>query len=189
MQDLFGLCPFFDKSWTCISLQASIPVQYNGWAWAELDFENIGNLPKPEQMRNHQKSVIESIKKSIQKLDLDPKRINILGFSQGASLSLYSGLLNTSVFRTVVALSGFLPVKERIDDFDPKKVINLDVFMGHGKLDAVVPIQLGQNTLAGLKELGLKPTYVEYNSEHTISNECLQDVLKWVGNKNKIKEM
>ena len=158
MQDLFGLCPFFDKSWTCISLQASIPVQYNGWAWAELDFENIGNLPKPEQIRNHQKSVIESIKKSIQKLDLDPKRINILGFSQGASLSLYSGLLNTSVFRTVVALSGFLPVKERINDFDPKKVINLDVFMGHGKLDAVVPIQLGQNTLAGLKELGLKPT-------------------------------
>ena len=189
MQDLFGLCPFFDKSWTCISLQASIPVQYNGWAWAELNFENIGNLPKPEQMRNHQKSVIESIKKSIQKLDLDPKRINILGFSQGASLSLYSGLLNTSVFRTVVALSGFLPVKESINDFDPKKVINLDVFMGHGKLDAVVPIQLGQNTLADLKELGLKPTYFEYNSKHTISNECLQDVLKWIGNKNKNKEM
>jgi len=185
MQDLFGLCAFFDKSWTCISLQASIPVQYNGWAWAELDFENIGKLPKPEQMRNHQKSVIESIKKSIQKLDLDPKRINILGFSQGASLSLYSGLLNTSVFRTVVALSGFLPVKERINDFDPKKVINLDVFMGHGKLDAVVPIQLGQNTLAGLKELGLKPTYVEYNSEHTIPNECLRDVLKWLSDKNK----
>ena len=189
MQDLFGLCPFFDKSWTCISLQASIPVQYNGWAWAELNFENIGNLPKPEQIRNHQKSVIESIKKSIQKLDLDPKRINILGFSQGASLSLYSGLLNASVFRTVVALSGFLPVKERINDFDPKKVINLDVFMGHGKLDAVVPVQLGQNTLAGLKELGLKPTYIEYNAEHTIPNECLQDVLKWLSDKNKSKEV
>ena len=102
---------------------------------------------------------------------------------------MYSGLLNTSVFRTVVALSGFLPVKERINDFDPKKVINLDVFMGHGKLDAVVPIQLGQNTLADLKELGLKPTYVEYNAEHTIPNECLQDVLKWLIDKNKNGEV
>ena len=45
MQDIFGLSPVFDKDWTCISLQASIPVQYNGWAWAELDFENIGKLP------------------------------------------------------------------------------------------------------------------------------------------------
>ena len=88
-----------------------------------------------------------------------------------------------------MALSGFLPVKERINDFDPKKVINLDVFMGHGKLDAVVPVQLGQNTLAGLKELGLKPTYIEYNAEHTIPNECLQDVLKWLSDKNKSKEV
>ena len=63
MQDLFGLSPFFDKSWTCISLQASIPVQYNGWAWAELDFENIGNLPKPEQMINHQKKCCRIYKK------------------------------------------------------------------------------------------------------------------------------
>ena len=59
MQDLFGLSPVFDKDWTCISLQASIPVQYNGWAWAELDFENIGKLPKPEQMENHQIQVID----------------------------------------------------------------------------------------------------------------------------------
>ena len=30
MQDLFGITPFFEKHWTCISLQATIPVQYNG---------------------------------------------------------------------------------------------------------------------------------------------------------------
>ena len=184
MQDLFGLCPFFDKSWTCISLQASIPVQYNGWAWAELDFDNIGHLPKPEQMIKHQENVVESIRKSINHLDLDSKRINLLGFSQGASLSLYTGLLNTSLFNSVVALSGFFPVKERINDFDPDEVPNLNVFMGHGKFDPVVPLKLGQNTLEGLKDLRLEPTYKEYASEHTIPNDCLQDVIKWLNEKN-----
>ena len=119
MQDLFGLSPVFDKDWTCISLQASIPVQYNGWAWAELDFENIGKLPKPEQMDNHQIQVIDSINKCIEDLHLDPERVNLLGFSQGASLSIYSGLLNPDRFNSVVALSGFFQV-ERLGGINNK---------------------------------------------------------------------
>ena len=55
MQDLFGLAQIFGKGWNCISLQATIQVQYNGWAWADLDYTNIGKLPKPEQMIIHQK--------------------------------------------------------------------------------------------------------------------------------------
>ena len=41
-----------------------------------------------------------------------------------------------------MALSGFFP-KERINDFDPDEVPNLNVFMGHGKFDPVVPLKLG----------------------------------------------
>ena len=183
MQDLFGLCPFFDKSWTCISLQASIPVQYNGWAWAELDFENIGKLPKPEQMENHQIQVIDSINKCIEDLNLDPERVNLLGFSQGASLSIYSGLLNQDRFNSVVALSGFFPV-ERLGDINNKGLEKLDLFMGHGKLDPVVPINLGERTRDGLINLGITPSFYEYNSEHTISNDCLKDFMKWFRERN-----
>ena len=61
MQDLFGLSPVFDKDWTCISLQASIPVQYNGWAWAELDFTNLRELPLPQQKVESIEKIHESI--------------------------------------------------------------------------------------------------------------------------------
>jgi len=183
MQDLFGLSPVFDKDWTCISLQASIPVQYNGWAWAELDFENIGKLPKPEQMKNHQIQVIDSINKCIKDLHLNAKRVNLLGFSQGASLAIYSGLLNPTRFNSVVALSGFFPV-ERIDYINNKELGKLDLFMGHGKLDPVVPINLGQQTRDELIKLGIKPFFHEYNSEHTIPNECLKDIMQWLTERN-----
>ena len=184
MQDLFGLSPLFNQNWTCVSLQASIPVQYNGWAWAELDFQNIGKLPKPEQMKIHQGKVFESIEQCIKKLDLDPNRINLLGFSQGASLSIYSGLKNPNTFNSVVALSGFFPVKEISKEVDREAIRGLELFMGHGRLDPVVPIGLGHDTKNGLEDIGLNPKYVEYDSEHTISNECLNDILKWLEERN-----
>ena len=184
MQDLFGLSPLFNQNWTCVSLQASIPVQYNGWAWAELDFQNIGKLPKPEQMKIHQEKVIESIEQCIKKLDLDPKRINLLGFSQGASLSIYSGLKNPNTFNSVVALSGFFPVKEISKEVDREAIRGLELFMGHGRLDPVVPIGLGHDTKNGLIDIGVNPNYNEYDSEHTISNECLNDILKWLEERN-----
>ena len=93
MQDLDGLSHQFDESWTSISLQASIPVQFNGWAWADLDYNNLGILPKPEQMINHRKAVIESIDICISKLNIDATRIHLLGFSQGAALAMYCGLI------------------------------------------------------------------------------------------------
>jgi len=184
MQDLFGLSPLFNQNWTCVSLQASIPVQYNGWAWAELDFQNIGKLPKPEQMKIHQEKVFVSIEQCIKKLDLDPKRINLLGFSQGASLSIYSGLKNPNTFNSVVALSGFFPIKEISEQVDLEAVRGLKLFMGHGRLDPVVPIGLGHDTKNGLIDIGVNPNYNEYDSEHTISNECLNDILKWLEERN-----
>tara|TARA_S200000501_G_scaffold286725_1_gene271215 strand:+ start:615 stop:1286 length:672 start_codon:yes stop_codon:yes gene_type:complete len=184
MQDLFGLSPFFDNNWTCVSLQASIPVQYNGWAWAELDFQNIGKLPKPEQMKSHQEKVLDSINQCINDLDLDPERVNLLGFSQGASLTIYSGLMNPEKFNSVVALSGFFPVEEILDNINKENISSLDLFMGHGKFDSIVPLQLGQRTRRELIDLGMKPFFNEYDSEHTIPNECLKDLIDWLRARN-----
>ena len=183
MQDLFGLASFFGKEWTCISLQATIPVQYNGWAWADLDYNNIGKLPKPEQMKNHQEKVVESVEKSIDLLNLNPNKVNLLGFSQGAALSIYSGLKNFKLFNSVVALCGFFPVNEMKEDLKVGSK-NLNLFLANGILDQIVPIHLGQSTRDGLLNLGLELDYHEYDCEHTISNDCLQDLLDWLKNRN-----
>jgi len=184
MQDLFGLAPFFGKDWTCVSLQGTIPVQYNGWAWAELDYENIGKLPKPEQMQIHQKKVLQSIKKSIELLNLNPKKINLLGFSQGASLSIYTALKNSEYFSSVVALCGFFPVNQVKEVLALEAVKELNLFIANGRMDPVIPISLGHSTRDGLMDLGVKLDYHEYDCEHTISDDCLRDVMAWVRKKN-----
>ena len=52
--------------------------------------------------------------------------------------------------------------------------------MGSGKYDQIVPLSLSHTTRDGLIGLGLKPNYNEYDSEHTIPNDCLNEVLSWL---------
>lgn len=184
MEDLFGLAGIFPKDWTVVSLQASLPVQHQGWAWAELDFENLPRLPKPKQMEQHQESVIESINKSVQILNLDPERINLLGFSQGASLSIFSGLMNPLFYNSIVALCGFIPVEEVFKKVKNKSLSSIDLFMGNGIQDPVVPLALADKTFEDLINLKIKPIYKKYHSEHTISNDCIYDVLNFLRTKN-----
>ena len=59
-----------------------------------------------------------------------------------------------------------------------------DFFIGHGKLDPVVPLHLAQDTKKELLNLGAKCNYNEYDAEHTIHNDCLNDVLEWLRERN-----
>ena len=184
MQDLDGLSHQFDESWTSISLQASIPVQFNGWAWADLDYNNLGILPKPEQMRNHRKAVIESIDICISKLNIDATRIHLLGFSQGAALAMYCSLISPKKFCSVVSVCGFLPMDQIKEKIETDLVRHLNVLMVNGRQDSIVPLSLAKSTRDGIKSLGMKPDYKEYDMEHSISYDCLSDILTWLNAKN-----
>jgi len=43
---------------------------------------------------------------------------------------------------------------------------------------------MGRMTNLGLKKIGLSHTYNEYDTGHTISNECLNDILFWLQEKH-----
>ena len=185
MQDLFGLTPFFGSNWNCISLQASIPIQYNGWGWAELDPLNIRKLPNPDQIKMHYDKVIESIDRAVDILELDPTSINLLGFSQGASLSIYCGLNSPEKFKTVTALCGYVPEDNIRLKIDTTKERDIDIFMGNGTSDPLISISIAHASRDYLNSLaGVSTDYNEYDSEHTISNDCLNDVVNWLNQKN-----
>ena len=180
MEDLFGLSPFFPKNWNCISLQATIPLQFNGWAWAEIDFENILKVQNPAQIIHHKEKIVESIDLSIQELNLDPNQIFILGFSQGAALSLYTGLTDPKKYKGIIALSGCISINEFENEIDYDHVKNLNVFMGNGRQDKIITLPLAQKTRDDISKLEVKLNYKEYDVEHTISNDCLNDFLIWI---------
>ena len=84
------------------------------------------------------------------------------------------------MFHGLGALCGYFDYKKVKNDINPNSIKNLNIFVGSGLVDEVVPIHLGRMTERGLRKLGADPIYTEYNCGHTISNECLDDLFNWI---------
>jgi len=133
----------------------------------------------------HYDKVIESIDRAVDILELDPTSINLLGFSQGASLSIYCGLNSPEKFKTVTALCGYVPEDNIRLKIDTTKERDIDIFMGNGKSDPLISTSIAHASRDYLNSLaGVSTDYNEYDSEHTISNDCLNDVVNWLNQKN-----
>ena len=73
-----------------------------------------------------------------------------------------------------------------VSERDIEKIKNLEIFVSNGTADEVIPIHMGRMTNLGLKKVGLSHTYNEYDTGHTISNDCLNDILFWLQEKQQI---
>ena len=180
MLDLFALNQFFSENWTIISLQAPIPTAFGGFAWAELNFTNLQELPLPQQKIDSIEKIHESISIFSKNLALDKNNIFTLGFSQGADLALSTSFKFPNIFKGIIALCGYFDIKKIDHKIDKIAIKKLNLFLCSAIYDDKVPVHLGRMTNLSLKKLGLETTYYEYETGHTISNQCLADVLGWL---------
>ncbi len=106
---------------------------------------------------------------------IDPFRVVVAGFSDGASYALTVGLANGDLFRHVLAFSpGFAspPVKQG----QPR------VFVSHGVDDRVLPIRsCSRRLVPALQSAGYDVRYVEFPGGHTVPPDILRDALRWMG--------
>lgn len=97
---------------------------------------------------------------------VDPRRIGIGGFSDGASAALSLGLVNGDFFSSIIAFSpGFIRLSS-----DPKG--SPRVFISHGKEDDILPIErCGRRIARELLEAGYRVKYYEFDGGHTVPSE------------------
>ena len=94
---------------------------------------------------------------------VDPARVAIAGFSDGGSYALSLGLSNGDLFGQVIAFSpGFvLPLRQ---------VGRPQVFVAHGRADAVLPIDpTGRRVAATLRGAGYDLRYREFDGGHVVA--------------------
>jgi phospholipase/carboxylesterase len=116
-----------------------------------------------------------------EKYPLDSSRIYLLGFSQGAILSMTLSLTMGNKIKGVVALSGYIPgfVKEEYT-INPGR--DLSVFISHGEFDQVLPFEWGKENARYFTELGVPVTFKTYPEGHTVSLDNYQDFRAWILN-------
>ena len=96
---------------------------------------------------------------------VDPARIALAGFSDGASYALSVGLINGELFSRILAFSpGFLVPGRRSG--------KPAVFISHGRADTVLPIQrCSRRIVPQLQAGGYEVDYREFAGGHTVPPE------------------
>ncbi|PGK31728.1 esterase [Bacillus anthracis] len=110
---------------------------------------------------------------------IDHDHLYLLGFSQGAIVSMTLGLTFGNRIKGIVALSGYIPafVKE---EYAIKSVDKLSLFISHGEFDNVLPYEWGLKSNEFFQGLGAQVSFQAYTEGHTVSLENQQDFKKWL---------
>jgi phospholipase/carboxylesterase len=97
----------------------------------------------------------------------------LLGFSQGALMTMDTGLRDPSPAAALVALSGYLE-EEVGSRFSPP------LLMMHGATDDVVPISKGRESARRLSARGVRVTYEEFDGAHEIASVVVRRVARFL---------
>lgn len=101
------------------------------------------------------------------------ERIALAGFSQGGALALFTALRYPEPLAGVIALSAYLPLAETVS---AERSGNPPIFMAHGTVDDVVPINFARNSRRKLREQGYVVNWKEYPIAHTVIPAELEDI-------------
>ncbi|MDQ3897218.1 MAG: alpha/beta hydrolase [Actinomycetota bacterium] len=104
---------------------------------------------------------------------VDPGRISIEGFSDGASYALSLGVVNGDLFGRIVAFSpGFMVT--------PETHGRPSVFVSHGRRDRVLPIdRCSRRLVPRLQGAGYDVTYREFDGGHTVPPDVASEAEAW----------
>jgi phospholipase/carboxylesterase len=106
------------------------------------------------------------------RLDVDPARLAIGGFSDGASYGLSLGLANGDLFPRVIACSPCFIVQAPAQG-RPR------FFISHGTADQVLPIdQCSRVIVPRLRTMGYEVTYQEFAGRHELPPDIATAALK-----------
>lgn len=178
--DLLPLAGQLDPRLLVVSVRAPRALE-GGFAWFHLDFPRGGGaVPDRAQARTTLADLVRWLEAAPARLGGDPRRVYLLGFSQGAMMSL--GVLRTAPERVagVVALSGVAD-----DDALPASAADVAmarvaVFVAHGTGDTLLPVAEGRAIRDRLQPVVHDFTYREYAIAHAIGPEEVRDVAAWL---------
>ena len=111
---------------------------------------------------------------------IPPARIVLMGFSQGCAITLLTGLRAPQRLAGLVGLSGYLPLAATTAAERSAANSDVPVFMGHGRMDGIVPVALGSSSRDALRALGHDVEWHEYPMEHSVSMEEIKDLEAWL---------
>jgi phospholipase/carboxylesterase len=148
-------------------------------AWYDIAAADLAQGEDDAGIRDSETRVRELLEREIER-GIPSQRIVLAGFSQGGAVALHTGLRVQRSLGGILGLSCYLPLASSV--LDERREDNADspIFMAHGSLDNVVPLQLGHAGFQQLKALDYEVEWHEYRIGHEVSMDEIRTVGRWL---------
>ena len=183
--DLVGLAPIFDGGRSLVLCpQGPLAFQSGpgqvGYGWFPL---KSGAPTDPAEVRKGVDALQRFIDEAFAVHPVDPRKVAILGFSQGGVMAYDLALRNPAAYAGLVALSSWLPDDMAASIPANSELANLQTLVLHGTKDPMISIDLARESREALTKLGVPASYHEYEMGHEISPDALQQLIGWLDEK------
>jgi phospholipase/carboxylesterase len=120
---------------------------------------------------------------ALARYSVDPRKLVLLGFSQGGVLAYRLGLAAPRRFAGLAALSSWLPPQmvAALPAADGRD--ELPTLVQHGSADEIIAVARAQQSIDALRSLRVPVVYREYEMGHEINAESLTDLSQWLEDK------
>ena len=177
--DLIGLAPPLRLPVRFVAPRGPLPVPLGwtqGYAWYE--FANLGD-PVPDTFQRSVDLLVALVDEVRQRYSLTREQLVMLGFSQGAVMSLAVALTVPDRIGGVVALSGYLP---RPEVWKPAHTDlgGMPILVTHGTYDSILPVAWGRAAAERLRGFKADVRYEEFPMDHEVNAACLQVIREWL---------
>jgi phospholipase/carboxylesterase len=180
--DLLGLAPMInggDLLMICPQgpLEMETGPGSRGYGWFPI---SSGGPPDPSAMVAANFQLRAFLDQAIERFPIDPKRLLLMGFSQGGVMAYDLALQDPARFAGLVALSSWLPgeIAERAERGPELEA--LPTLVIHGTNDPMIPLERAHESRERLETLGMSVAHAEYEMGHEIDQQSLRDLVGWL---------
>lgn len=180
-RDLPGLTEYLDGRFLVVSARGPLThAQSGGAAWYPVTFTPQGPVADEGAARGSREKILRFIEEATVAYGADPRRVYLMGFSQGAIMSLLTAMTQPDRVAGVMAMSGRLMADTLAMRAPDEALKGLPIIAVHGLYDQVLPIADGRRIRDELGALPVDLTYKEYAMAHEVSQESISDIARWV---------
>jgi phospholipase/carboxylesterase len=173
-QDLVPVAESLDDRFLAVLFRAPQPLaDWPGFQW--YSFAQRGQ-PEPRSYEASLGALVESLEELCRRREVDANRLVLGGFSQGAVMTATVAARAPSIRpKALLLLSGYLPAGLTFPD-----LTGLDVFIGHGTEDPLIPVQAAQDAAQRLAAAGARVTLRTYPMPHAVLPSELRDIASFL---------
>jgi phospholipase/carboxylesterase len=153
---------------------------YRMRAWFDISVLGGSSIAPDEAGIRESAAAIRALVRRENEHGVPTNRVVLGGFSQGAGMAVYTGLRHSGRLAGIVGLSGFPLLGATLDAERHAANQQTPIFLGHGALDPMVDVRLGEQLRDDLQARGYEVEWRSYPIPHTVSIEELQAMVGWL---------